>query len=206
MENKFKESNNQKLYLENHIISSQYFYDKVIKKILVVSDIHYHPNVDKEILKLLVEYCRKSVPDIIVMPGDQIETIDFIDDINEKCFFEKMILDMSEIAPVIMIPGNHEIGYFGKQKFFEKINSEGRRENSKAIKYFESLNRFNNVYFLNNEQISIKGMNFLGFNPRLETYLKIKDLKINEIFIEDYIKSGLKMMKEDYNILLYIHQ
>ena len=42
---------------------------------------------------------------------------------------------------------------------------------------------------------------FLGFNPRLATYLKKDSPETNEMFIEDYIKSGLKMAEADYNIL-----
>ena len=42
----------------------------------------------------------------------------------------------------------------------------------------------------------------MGFSPRLSSYQKMNDKKVEEEFIEDYIKSGLKMLADSYNILL----
>ena len=136
------------------------------------------------------------------MPGDQIETIDFIDNSDDKRFFESIIRSLSEIAPLIIIPGNHEIKNFSKDNFSKRLKSENDDINNKAIHYFEKLGKIRNVYFLNNEQTNIKGVTFLGFNPRLGSYLKVGDKKTEEEFAEDYIKSGLKMAEKDYNILL----
>ncbi len=199
---RFSKENISKFYCEKKLIESPYFKGDNPLKMLIASDIHYHPHVDKELYEILVAYCRQIKPDFIIMPGDQIETIDFIDDQKEKGFFESIIRDMSEVAPVIIIPGNHEIGFFRKENFFKRLSGESSNENIKSLKFFESLNRFNNVYFLNNEQTSIKGMTFLGFNPRLATYLKKGNEATNDMFIEDYLKSGLKMAEADYNVLL----
>ena len=189
--------NERKFYSEEELINSFYYKKDKETSMVIASDIHYQPHVDKEIFKLLVKYCQETKPDFILMPGDQIETIDFIDNPKEKEFFEYIIRSLAEIAPVIMVPGNHEIGNFQASNY----RNRDYKFNSKSIKYFESLNRIKNVCFLNNEQTKIKDIMFLGFNPRLATYLKKGDNLTNEMFIEDYLKSGLKMAEADYNIL-----
>lgn len=195
---KHKKRNIKKFYNESTLIMSPYFIGDDIKSMLVASDIHYHPNVDKDIFRLLVSYCRETKPDFILMPGDQIETIDFIDSSKEREFFEEIIKGLAEVVPVIIIPGNHEISYFDPTN----IKTREYKENVKSLNYFESLNRFKNVYFLNNAQTEIKGMTFLGFSPRVDTYFKKGDPKTNKMFIEDYLKSGLKMAEKSYNVLL----
>lgn len=190
-----------KFYTTDYQITSPYFKSDYPQKIMVASDVHFQTRVSKDIFRMLVKYAEEIKPDIIVMPGDQIEIIDFIDDSENKEFFESIIRRLSEIAPVVMIPGNHEIKNFSKENFKSRLN-EDDTINLKALRYFDSLNKINNVYFLNNEQITLKGATFLGFSPRLSSYKKINDKKVEEEFIEDYIKSGLKMLADSYNILL----
>ena len=197
MEN-YKDRNIKKFFSETEIISSPYFKGDKVLDVVVASDIHYHSNVDKEIYKLLVKYCRETNPDFIIMPGDLIETINFIDITTEKNFFEWIIRSLAEVAPVIIVPGNHEMGDFEVGKALNKNYSV----NTKTLNYLASLNKIKNVYYLNNEQTSIKGATFLGFNPGIATYLKKDNKATNDIFIEDYLKSGLKMAESEYNILL----
>lgn len=197
MEN-YSKRNINKFHSETELINSYYYKSDKDTSIVVASDIHYHPHVDKEIYKLLLKYVRETKPDFILLPGDQIETIHFIDDIKEREFFESIIKSMAEIAPVIIVPGNHEIANLETNNFFNR----NYNSNIKSLNYFESLNSFKNVYFLNNEQTKIKDIMFLGFNPRLATYLKKDDKETNDMFIEDYLKSGLTMAEADYNILL----
>ena len=196
--NKYSQKNMKKFFPKVERIYSSYYKGNKPLSFIIVSDIHYHPNVDKELFKILVCYIKETKPDFVLMPGDQIETIDFIDNIEEREAFESIIKSIAKIAPLIMVPGNHESANFKVNNFRSKNYSF----NAKAIKYFETLNRFNNVYFLNNVQKKIKGITFLGFNPRIETYLKKYDKLINNMFIEDYLKSGLKMIENDYNVLI----
>ena len=194
----FKKSNVNKFYSDTELIHSYYYKSDKEANIVVAGDLHYHANIDKELYKLLVKYVQETKPDFVLLPGDLIETISFVDYEKERNFFESIIQEMAKIAPVIIVPGNHEIGNFEASNFLNRNYSY----NIKAIKYFESLNRFKNVYFLNNEQTKIKDIMFLGFNPRLATYLKKDNPETNEMFIEDYLKSGLKMAEGDYNLLL----
>lgn len=191
-----KNRNRNKFYEEKYIVSSDYYYMDD-KKMAIFSDIHYHPHVDKELYKLLILYARRTDPDYIIMPGDQIETNGFIDNEKEKMFFEFFIKSLAEICPVIMIPGNHEIHNLEVRTYFRK-NS---KENMKAINYFESLNRINNVYFLNNVQVNLDGINFLGFSPSIDTYLK-KNKDAIDKFMEEYSNVGFSVNGNEYNVLL----
>jgi len=190
-----------KFYATDYQITTPYFKNDLPEKIMVASDIHYQTRVSRDIFRMLVKYAQEIKPDIIVIPGDIIETIDFIDSSENKEFFESIIKQLSEIAPVVIIPGNHEIKNFSKENFKNRLDIDNTI-NLKALRYFDSLNKFKNVYFLNNEQITLKGATFLGFSPRLSSYQKMNDKKVEEEFIEDYIKSGLKMAEEAYNVLL----
>lgn len=194
----FNKSNINKFYSTTELISSYYYKGDKEKNILVAGDIHYHPNVDKQLFKLLIKHTQETNPDFILLPGDLIETIEFIDYKHERDFFEYFVKSLAEICPVIIVLGNHEIGDFVAANALKR----NYNYNVKAINYFHELNKYKNVYFLNNEQTKIKDIMFLGFNPSLSSYLKRNDKKTNEEFVEDYIRSGLKMAEQDYNILL----
>ena len=191
----------KKFYVTDYQITTPNFNNKTSQKVMIVSDMHYQVNVSRDLFKIIVKYAKETKPSVIVMPGDQIETIDFTSDVDNKNFFESIIKDLSEIAPVIMIPGNHEIKNFDKENFKNRLNNSSDI-NIKALEYFKSLTKFKNVYFLNNEQIVINGINFLGFSPRLSSYQKINDRDTLKEFIEDYINCNFKVNKDTYNILL----
>lgn len=192
----------KKFYVDSKSISSPYFKKDEGSSILVASDIHYQPNVNKELYTLLIRYAQETKPSYIVMPGDQVETIDFIDDTKERQFFEYFIKSLSEICPVIIIPGNHEMKDYSHKIFGNRSHEDKDDYRLKSMRYFDSLNRFDNVYFLNNEKVTFSDATFFGFNPRLSSYEDIKSKEVEEEFIEDFIKSGLSMAADSYNILL----
>lgn len=191
-----------KFYTTDYELTSPYFKSDYPTTIMVASDVHYQPSVSRDLFRQLVWYARETLPDIIVIPGDLIETIDFIDNSDDKEFFESIIRGLAEIAPVVIVPGNHEIKDFSVKNFKGRLDSPNDEINHKALKYFDKLGKMRNVYYLNNEQTTIKGATFFGFNPRLSSYLKMGDPKTEEEFKEDWIKSGLKMAEADYNVLI----
>lgn len=191
----------KKFYVTDYHVITPSFKSDIKEKIMVISDMHYQTSVNRDLFEILIEYAKETNPSVIIMPGDQIETIDFIDEEDNRNFFENIIKELSKVAPVIMIPGNHEIKNFDRENFKNRLNSSSDI-NTKALEYFKGLTKFENVYFLNNEQITINGINFLGFSPRLSTYQKMNDKKTEEEFVEDYINSKFKVNKNNYNILL----
>ena len=181
-----------KFYVDEYMITSPYKNEE--SKILTVGDIHYHENVDKQIFEMLLYHVINSKPSYIVIPGDLIETSRFLNMPKEREYFEYIIKTMSEICPVIITPGNHEIANFDT-----KLD---RSDTDHILRYFNSLNKYKNVYFLNNEQVKINDTMFLGFNPRLDYYFKYRTEQGNEMVMEDYLKSGLKMNQNNYNVLV----
>lgn len=191
-----------KFFIDNYLLTSPR-YMSIEKKFLVVSDLHYHNNVNFGIYKLLIQKISKIKPNYVLIPGDFIETIDIINLKDQRIKLESIVKRISEICPVIVIPGNHDFGNFSSIK--DRLNLEKGNNFeylTKSIEYFDSWNKFDNVYFLNNNQVTIDDICFLGFNPDISTYVKVGDKTINKIFIENYLKSGLKVDKNKYNILL----
>lgn len=193
--NGIKKSNINKFYETNYILESDHF-NGPDKKIVTLGDIHYHPHVDKEIYLLMLLYIYLVKPDYIVMPGDLVETIDFIDDKKEKEFFEYLIKFMAQICPVIIIPGNHEL----LNLQVKSIKSRIKEEHDKTIRYFESLSE-KNIYFLNNAQENIDGINFIGFSQTGDTYGK-KDGKTIDSILNQFDKCNFRISEDEYNILI----
>ena len=189
----------KKFYVTDYKLNTPYINSEHPINILIASDIHYHSGVNKDLFLNLLNYAKESKPNYIIMPGDQIETIDFIDNQNELLFFENFIKDLSKIAPIIMIPGNHEIQDLDIKHFKNRLNDNSY--NDKAITYFEKLANNKNIYLLNNQTISIDNITFIGYSPRISTYQKINKQTENE-FIEDFINGKFKISKNDYNILI----
>ena len=179
-------------------IQSSYFNEAQAKTFLVLSDMHYHPHVDKTLYKMIIQYVINKEPDYIVMPGDVFDTEKFLDNKESLQFFDTFIRCLSEVSKVVIIPGNHDAANFDTKAFFNKKYVDENR----SMKYLASLNNIPNVYFLNNEQLDISNLTFLGLNPRSETYLKKDDPKTNEKFIEDYFKGNYHISEGNYNILL----
>ena len=191
---KKKDRVKNKFYEEEYTVTSPYYKSNDDLSILVAADIHYHENVDKQIFKMLICHVIETKPDFIVLPGDLIETNGFLKNNKERDFFEGMLKEMASVAPVIITPGNHEIANFNKK--LERTAAD------ETLKYFDSLNKFNNIYFLNNESVKIKDAVFFGFNPRLDYYFNYGTEQGKEMVREDYLKSVLHMVDADYNILL----
>lgn len=190
----------KKIYVEEENIQSSHFHEPGEESFLVLSDIHYHPRVDRKLYEMIIQYVIKTEPDYIIMPGDIFETDEFLDNKEALQYFDTFIRCLAEVSKVIIIPGNHDITDYNAKTFMNKQYSG----ESRSLKYLASLNSIPNVYFLNNEQLDISGLTFLGLNPRNETYLKKGDPRTNEMFIEDFIKGNYHLNKDQdrYNIIL----
>lgn len=183
-------------YEEIYCISSKYYNNKESLHILICADLHYHENVNKKIYDNLIKYCEKIKPDFIILPGDLIETIDFIENKKEKDYFESILKNMAEISIVIIIPGNHEIAYFTKKAALNK----NKIITNKIVDYLESLSKFKNVYFLNNSSKSFKNISFIGFSPSLETYFGNNEFT-TKVYLGEF-KKNFKLDKNKFNVIL----
>lgn len=192
-----KARNSRKFFEEKYTVSSPYYnFDN--RNLAIMSDIHYHPCVDKDLYRLLVIYAERTKPNYIIMPGDMIETNSFIEFDKERIFFEWLIKSLAEICPVIMVPGNHEIHNLEVKTFFSKSSS---KESTMGMFFLESLSRYKNIHFLDNKQINLNGINFFGFSPSIDTYLRV-DKKTMDHWKELYYKANFKINPNEYNVLL----
>ena len=189
----------RKFFVTNYDIKDPNFIREKPATIMFIGDMHYQPNVDFRVFEQLVRYAREKKPEIIVFLGDQVETIDFIDNIEYRMMFERIISELLEIAPIVMIPGNHELGNFTKENV---TNNEARKKlNVRSIRYFDHLNKLGDVRFLYNAQTRINDVNFIGFTPRIEAELELGE-RASEYIIEDYLKCGFDLSLTNNNILL----
>ena len=188
----------KKIYLEEEHIQSRFFPNSQEESFLIISDIHYHPRIDETLYKMIIPYVAKTKPDYIIMPGDIFETDEFLEHKESLSFFDTFIHHLAELSKVIIIPGNHDIIDYNTKVFMNKNYSS----ESHSIKYLTSLNRIPGIYFLNNEQLDINNITFLGLNPRNETYLKKEDSRTNAMFIEDFYKGNYHLRENGYTIIL----
>ena len=185
------------IFVENEYIET-YKINKDNIKILVISDIHYHEHTNKMLYDTLYNYIIKSLPNYIVIPGDIIDTYKVLNNIESKKFLNYFFKSISEISKVIIVPGNHDIVNFNIKNY---LNND-YQNNYLSMNYLYNLNKINNIYFLNNEQVKLDDIVFTGLNLRHETYLKYKDKYTNDLFIKDYINNNFKIDNNLYNILL----
>ena len=113
------------------------------KRICLISDIHHDYDFNKKIYDNLLIKIKELKPDYITISGDVIDKGYILEDINCKNMIENFIKHLGNIAKTIIVMGNHDQRYS-----YIKYNKEY------TLNWFNSLNRFNNVYFLNNNSIT----------------------------------------------------
>lgn len=164
------------------IINKFYNIDnKLNKNIVLISDIHYEDKKDIKVLNNLLDNIKKLKPDYICIPGD-ITDKSFIKDEKEYInWFKKL----SKISKVIISLGNHEF-YIKKYRKIYGLNK----------KLLKKISNIENIYLLDNENIVIDKINFIGLTIPMEYYREIKH--------NDFYKclNNLKTNKKYYNILL----
>lgn len=184
----------KKFYNNQYEMELPYYKNDDSKTFLIVGDIHYHEHVPKMVFHNLLINAKKINPDFIIIPGDIIETNQFIENLKEKKFFEDMLKSLASIAPLIMTAGNHEIANYNR--------NIDRSSTPQTINYLESFNKLPNIYFLNNKQIKIDNITFTGFTPNLEYYYNYNSKESETISYLQYEKSNLRMNKEEFNVLI----
>lgn len=162
------------------ILNKNYNIDnKLNKDIILISDIHYNDYTDLNRLNFILKEIKKHKPDYICIPGDIINKAN-ID--NEKEFIE-WLKKLSKITKVIISLGNHEF-YVNKNKDIYNLNKE-------LIKEIKDIN---NLYLLDNDNVIIDNINFIGITLPIEYY------KNNKLCYDELNK--IKIYKKYYNILL----
>lgn len=156
--------------------------NKLNKKIILISDIHYKNKNDIKLLNNILESIKKINPDYICMPGDILDK----SIINNEFVIIKWFKELSKISKVLISIGNHEY-YKNKRKKIFELN----------ISFLNKLSNIENIYILDNENIIIDNINFIGINLDIKCYDEVNDY--NKYY--DYL-NNLKLNKKNYNILL----
>ena len=154
-------------------------------KICVISDIHHIKRLTKEFYESIVRIVIKEKLNYILIPGDIIDDPKLL--LKELAMVKQLkffIKNLSEICPVIISKGNHEI----------------RHLNINIGLLYKEL-KFDNVYILDNKQIQIEDFNFLGFCPSNMGKERKKLIK-KENFIKEYNACNFKILPDKINILL----
>ena len=176
-----------KIKEEKYVINTN---KKLNKRICLLSDIHHDVDFDSKIYDELLDRIKKQNPDYIVISGDILDKGSVLDDINSKNLITSFIKSLGEITKTLIVMGNHDQRY--SYTVFNKDYSLG---------WFYSLNKFKNVYFLNNESITFNNIEFIGYVPSVEWF----NDRHKDNFYKEFYRNTVKISKSNnyYKILIY---
>lgn len=161
----------------------KYNLNGVNANIVSISDIHYYDKNDMKNLNKVLESISKINPQYICIIGDLTDEAN----IHDEELLIKWLVDLSNISKVIISLGNHEF-YIDKFKGIYGLNE----------KLFNKIKKIKNLYLLNNENIIIDDINFIGLTLPVDYYLKEENIFTD---VEKYFRT-IKLKKNYYNILL----
>lgn len=175
--------------MKNLVVNYKVFNDKVNKKIVTLADLHDYPGARKTTIAQDID---KLSPDFVIMAGDTLHGGKFaIDNISYQNL-KKFLSELSEICPVIMGIGNHDL--FGKTIEFDKAY----RELEKA--------RPGRVFPLNNESVISSDVRIVEFHPRHSAFAPASQESGYALtqYIEDLEKYGITPTENSklFNILI----
>lgn len=166
------------------IINKRYYLsNKLNKRIVLISDIHYCNKNDIIHLNKVLDKIKKIKPDYICVPGDTLDK-------SEVCDFKFLVewlIKLSNVTKVIMSLGNHEF-------YIDKRNNKYGLNN----KIINKIKKVNNLYFLDNQNIVLDNINFIGMTLPIQHYMCTCE---NEEEFKEYIKD-INPNKKYYNVLL----
>lgn len=143
----------------------------------------------------LIEWCHKTKPKYLLLPGDLYETLDFVNDRESRLFFEAFLSVLSEETKVIISLGNHEVGSSTIKDRLRNTVDKG------DVRYLKSLQN-PNLIVLDDEAVAIDNTTFIGYTPKLESYKSLTDKGILSNFIEDFNRKGFHITRDKLNVLL----
>ena len=160
-------------------------------KITMFSDIQYAANFKLTILNDIIKLSKESNPDYICIPGDILDDVDVINEVEERDILIAWLKCLSNIAKVIISIGNHDIMHQVDNKWELNMNDM----------WFNDVKRLSNVVLLDNSIYEDKKIRFIGFNPSFSHYEKDKE-DIISFLIEINIAFNSVLSNDLYNIML----
>ena len=154
-------------------------------RLCVITDIHHIKHSNNKFYNSIVRVVKKEEPNYILIPGDIVDNpkilnTDYIEILI--CFFS----ELSKFAPVIISKGNHDIA---SKKY-------------RIADFYKKLEKYNNIFVLDNISKVIGGYQFIGFSPVVNAYRRKYKSQWDEMFIEEFKKCNFKIIANKKNILL----
>lgn len=158
--------------------------------IALISDMHLKSKLDNNYFNSMLSILKEINPSYIALAGDYFYGIlgryTFWNEESRRLLLYYLHA-FREIAPVVMSLGNHDI---------ERIHDKEKREHFKSLEDKD-------IYPLDNENIVLDDLNFMGYIPPKWAYPIDRIVKRKEKMIAKDIKSVCFELKEDkMNILL----
>lgn len=151
--------------------------------LVLISDLHYYSKNNIKVLNNVLDKIRKISPEFICIPGDLIDKSEILDEDELISWLVKL----ATISKVILSLGNHEF-YINRSKGEFGLNND----------LYKKIKAIDNLYFLDNANVKINDINFIGLTLPIEHFMKES---YQEFPIKEYSKS-IKVEKECYNIIL----
>lgn len=165
------------------IFNTNYNLKGVNTNIVLISDIHYYSKDDIRHLNKVLDNIKKIKPKYICIPGDLTDESNIYDEDNLIEWLSKL----SNISKVILSIGNHEF-YIDKHKKIFGLNKN----------LYNKIRNIDNLYLLDNGNIRLDNINFIGATLPMNYY---HDEDKKKIDIKKYIKK-LNSYEDCYNVLL----
>lgn len=160
------------------------------KRICLISDIHHDVDFDAKIYDELLIRIKNLNPDYITISGDVLDKGCVLENINSKNMIESFIKSLGKITKTLIVMGNHDQRYS-----YTKFNKEY------SLNWFKSLNKFNNVYFLDNESITFNNIDFIGYVTSVEWF---NDWN-KDNFYKEFNRHPVKINKNNNYKILLLH-
>ena len=157
--------------------------NKSPKDIVLISDIHYYDKKDMKYLNKLYLKLKEINPSYICISGDLTNEA-YIKD--EELLIE-WLEKLSKIFKVIYALGNHE-NYVSRRKKQFGFNRD----------LLNKISNIDNLYLLDNDNIVIDNINFMGITIPIKYYF---EKKLDQKELKDTFNK-LEIKKGKYNILL----
>lgn len=142
----------EKISIKNYTIETN---KNINKRICLISDIHHDLKSRIKFYDLLLNKIKFTKPDIIIIAGDVIDYGKVLESENSKKVLEYFIEGLGKIAKTIVTVGNHDLQYNYKRK-------ETRQDH---LKWFDTLNRFKNVYYIFNDKMIFDNIEIIHYTP-----------------------------------------
>ena len=189
MKNLRVDTSNFRGIITNSTIGSTKLEEGEKKRAVIIADLHGYTN-DLEKARRLAEAIKLENPDYIFIAGDIFNGGLPWEGGEKLIYFQKFIDILSEVAPVFITWGNHDL---------RKMNESNRELRIKNLRNLENI-RGGMVYPLYNDEVVVNGMDIVGYVPSfgLMEGEKLEGIPIqihgiaHDKFIQEYEENGAK--------------